>query len=388
MSILPHSFDTVVVRIPCKDAAVADRFFQRTLVESYNADGSLRASFDHKRYFRQPGQFEGDEVPSWWTPPLIEVHGFYLTYQFSLPKLLFGHSARHASDLGVVLQGLEDYLQLDCDVELSAPWPRWQVRRLDLCYNFKLPIPAFVVDAEAQLARLRYRGRLALTDRRGSFPYWPSSTRTLKFYGKGQEMWAHRKEPGNHYPDGWLEARLWSLSCILRYEEEWRGKQLIRFCGVETLDQVTAGLLLSRLVSRFPVEDHILKIQNQFTARGPIVSMRQALNQAEQLRGRSRGPAVRFLLAIDERGLEPVRQKMSSSAYQRVMSNLRRVGVEPATVENRWDKRWEPPVDISQWVTIENLCHEFDGEDILEDPLYLAIRARAYDFVGQNYKIG
>lgn len=383
---LAHSFDTVTVIVPTTDWDLASRFNQATVVDNFAHGQVLPRSTFSINYFSTPGQF--DEVGSWWTPPKIKITGNKIRFQFSLPKLLFGHSARHAYDLGIVLQGLDNYLDEEMGITVSKPWPEWQVVRLDLCYNFKLPTPELAHAAERQLSRLRYRGRLAHFGKKEQFPHWGGKTKTVKFYRKGAEMLAHRRKPGNHYPDGWLEAREYALGCVLRYEEEWRGMQLVRFCAVERADQVTAGLLLDKLHQKKPVLAHIAEIQSMFTARGPVMSLCEALDRVDGLANRSKQSARQFVKLVDKFGLAHVKDLLPVTSFHRTIRNLRKVEVHPEHLETLYDWHWQEPIDITKFVNTSNFCTDFDNEDICVDPLYLGIRAKAQAFAGADYKVG
>lgn len=380
VTLTPHSFDTVSLVIPCLDANIDTAFLLARISASLSPDGSPRSEWV-RHYFARPDQFK--DAPSWWSPPMIEIEGWKIRFSFSLPKLFYGHSARHASDLGLVLQGLEDYMRYEIQVPPAVSWPDWQLSRIDLCYNFSLPSPEHAKAAEQQLSRLRYRGRLALRDKRAQYPYWPSTTRTVKFYIKGLEMLKHQKE--GHYPEGWLEARRYRLDSILRYEEEWRGKQLERFVGVELADQVTVGKFLQRM-ARWSVDEHIAWIQKQFLARGPQISIQETLSTLHQGL-RKPGPAMRFAMRVLDEGLEAVRLSMAKPTYYRCCASLRRLGIEPAMLESHWENRFAKPVDISHWVCRENFCTDFDREAICEDPLYNRIMAHARAFAGKFYEL-
>jgi hypothetical protein len=422
-----HSFDTVELVVPTTDwYGLDDLFAQQQIFMKLNPSGEIQTTFS-LYFMSKPADFP--DAPSWWTPPTIKVKGSEIRFKFSLPKLWFGHSARHAGvdHLCLALQGFEHWLT-EKGVGV-LPWPDWQIRRIDLCYNFRMPTPELVEQACDQLARLRYRGRLAHQDRKNQYPYWPGTTRTIKFYQKGKEMFVHRNKPGNEYPEKWLENRLYNLNCVLRFEEEWRGKQLQRFVGATAeksiskpigykqtkqdynqnffkkggmVEQVTVSAFLARLHT-YTVSDHLDFIGSKFTKRSPADGIEQVF---DKIRSTLRKPksTLDFVIAILDKGYTRVKKETKESTFYYRKKVLEDLGYDVAFFDTHFDKdtlqfdkkknsqdkflKRPYSIDISEYIDVKNFCVDFDFDEVCSDPLYIKVADLARQVAGDVYKIG
>lgn len=426
MHSIPHSFDTIKLRIPTVDCPDLDSKFP--IMQEFhreNPDGSRRSS-QYRHFLSGTNKYES--APSWWSPPSVSVIGPEIELSFSLPKLWFGHSARHAGidELEAALQGWELWFLQHKQVQ-TVPWADWQIREIHFCYNFDLVMPSRVEDAVGQLRRLRYRGKLAFQDKKGVHAYWQGAYRTIKFYQKGLEMWEHRKAPRSHYDEAWLDKRMYPLNCILRFEEEWRGKQLIQFCGIRNIkdvgknklsrsnyfgsdlkgegnskdfqktsliNQVTVSKFLARL-SKFSVNEHLQFVQSNFTNRSPADGLETARNIIRAQRRSEE--TLYFLDAVLSRGLSNVKKDYPKSTFYACKKRMEELGLPIEYFDTFYDddavdefgkmKRWNP-VDISNYINPDNFCSRFNKEDISEDPIYLEVQSLARETLSGLYNIG
>lgn len=370
MSNLSFSFDTVCVLIPIDDPDPQSRFVSSKAFYGSKPDGSPDFEWS-KQYFWPVDKLAS--LPSSWTPPQIGFEGNNLILQFSLPKLLNGHSAKMESNLLAALQAWEKVLSLDFAMPLVGSFLDWRLRRVDFCYNFKLDSPAMCKGAIDQLSRLRHRGNISHSVRRKRLAYWPSSTCTVKFYCKGEEMAYNKKD----YPQDWLEARKYALESVLRYEEEWKKKKLTRFCGVNSMFDVTVSRFCKAL-SKWSVEEHLQKINRQFTVRGLPVSVEQLLQSIKTKRKPE--PLIKFVSKVLDQGIEPVRQEYPKATYYKHVASLRRLGFDVSQLEAKYDSPFAQVVDLSHWISPDRFCTDFDFEKIGEDPLFTIV-TKYYEFI-------
>lgn len=370
MPSISFSFDTVTVVIPTTDPDLSSKLVWARSGDSF--DATCKPTWGWTRHYLWTPDLI-DQLPSHWSPPQVGVEGSNIILQFSLPKLLYGHSARHAADLGPVLQAWETTLASLLDITVAQPWPEWRLRRVDLSYNFQMESPDQAENAYLQLSRLRCRGRLGITKGRDKLAYWPSATRTVKFYLKGAEMKKHSRD----YPEQWVEKRQFALDCVLRYEEEWRGKKLSQFCRVDTMGQVTVGQFLAR-VDTWSVEEHFDSIQKLFTVRALGVSLADCWAILDKFRKPK--PYREFIHLVADQGLEFARKSLSTAKFYRICAKLRSVGIEPQMIESQYDSAWALQADLTQFISLENLATAFDHEEIPGDFLTGRVRGAYHNF--------
>jgi hypothetical protein len=363
MSNLSFSFDTVCVLIPINDPDPQTKFVSSKAFYGSNPDGTPSYEWS-KQYFWPADKLA--LLPSSWSPPQISFEGNNLILQFSLPKLLNGHSAKMETHLLTVLEAWEKVLSLDFAMSPAVSFLDWRLRRVDLCYNFKLDTPEMCKGAIDQLSRLRHRGNLAHSVRRKRLAYWPSSTCTVKFYCKGEEM-KHNKQD---YSEDWLQARQYGLDCILRYEEEWKKQKLTRFCGVNSMMDVTVRRF-SQALAKWSVEEHLQKINKQFTVRGVPVSVEDLIKKIRTKR--KPGPLLDFISKVLDQGIEPVRQEYPDRTFYNHCAALRQLGFDVSMLEAKYDSPFGQIVDLSTWVSADRFCTDFDFEKIGDDPLFTLV---------------
>lgn len=426
MNTLPHFFDSIRLVIPVMDNAAAEAAFPISRETSTNNPDGTPRSTRHRHFLALSTEYPG--APSWWSPPTIQFLSGKLVLEFSIPKFWYGHSAIHAGldHFELALQAWELWFN-SRGVE-TVPWPDWQIREIHFSYNFKMNSPYEVQRAERQLARLRFRGKLAFQDKSGTHPYWASEDRTIKFYQKGDEMWNHRKKNGSRYDEDWLKARLFSLNKILRFEDEWRDKTLLRFCGIGTernvgterkfVERAKLGeterrqvvdrtefskrdLISLVTVSRFikslekwTVKEHFQFIQDNFTARSPADSLQEVRKQIRRLRRRVE--MEDFLDAVLSRGLSQVKSEMPNSTFHKKKADFKKLGYpidffdsffDPENIVGSPDLRRFQTVDISQYINYENLCRDFDCENISYDPIFLEAQSLVSETSQAIYRV-
>ncbi len=426
MNTLPHFFDSIRLVIPVMDNAAAEAAFPISRESNtFNPDGTPRST-RQRHFLALATEYPG--APSWWSPPTIQFLSGKLSLEFSIPKFWYGHSAIHAGldHLELALQAWELWFN-GRGVE-TVPWPDWQIREIHFAYNFKMSSPYEVQRAERQLARLRFRGKLSFNDGKRNYAYWSGEDRTIKFYQKGDEMWNHRKKNNSRYDEDWLRARLFSLNKILRFEDEWRDKTLLKFCGIGTernvgnlrqerarakLGDAVRGQIVDRTefskrdlisqvtVSRFvkslekwTVNEHFQFIQDNFTARSPadsLVEVRQVLRRLKR-----RVEKENFLDAVLSRGLSQVKSEMAPRTFQNNKKYFEKMGYpidffdsffDPENIVGSPDLRRFQTVDISPYINYSNLCRDFDCENISYDPIFLEAQTLVSELSQSIYRV-
>jgi hypothetical protein len=175
------------------------------------------------------------------------------------------------------------------------------------------------------------------------------------------------KQNKQDYPEDWLAARQYALDCVLRYEEEWKKQKLTRFCGVNSMMDVTVRRFC-RALAGWSVEEHLQKINKQFTVRGVPVSIENLLNQIRTKR--KPGPLLEFVSKVLDQGVEPVRQEYPDRTYYNHCAALRLLGFDVSMLEAKYDSPFGQVVDLSHWISSDRFCTDFDFEQIGDDPLF------------------
>jgi len=425
MTTLPHFFDSIRLVIPVLDNAAAEAAFPISRESNtYNPDGTPRSTRT-RHFLALATEYPG--APSWWSPPTIQFLSGKLSLEFSIPKFWYGHSAVHAGldHLELALQAWELWFA-SRGVE-TVPWPDWQVREIHFSYNFKMDSPYDVQRAVRQLSRLRFRNKLAFQDKSGVHAYWSGDDRTIKFYQKGDEMWAHRKKNGSRYDEDWLKARLFSLNRILRFEDEWRDKTLLKFCRIGTernvgqerkfveraklgetqrrqvvdrtefskrdlISQVTVSRFVKSL-EKWTIKQHFDFIQDNFTARSPADSLEDVRKQLKRLRRRAE--MEDFLDAVLSRGLTQVKSEMPKTTFYKKKADFKKLGYPIDFFDSFFDDentvgsnlRKFQTVDISRYIKYENLCRDFDCENISYDPIFLEAQSLVSETSQSIYRV-
>lgn len=162
----------------------------------------------------------------------------YLTFEFSIPKFWIGHNVHLVYDWITPLEHFRKLLQK----QLHCRFPvldEWKVRRVDVCYAWKLPTQDYAEQVLSSLKGLK-------------FPYktptiYPDSivfvgeTYSLKFYLKLPEFKKHDLKAmvkGKYKYEwiNWIEDR---AQGVLRYEATLRRKYLKRN-GIDTVKDLKA----------------------------------------------------------------------------------------------------------------------------------------------------
>lgn len=369
----PYSLDTVRLTVPVRPQDL-NRLAPR-LTSFYQDYTQAVDPVEYRQLYFMP-LAEMDLLRSDWTPPamspresshVIGMPG--LDIQFSIPKTLYGHNARHEGDLPRFCQALEIMLQ-GWGFE-PAPWDTWLVRRFDLSYNFEVPNAATAQAAIQQLSLCRYRGAPTCRDSKISpkypWAYWKNNYRTTKFYCKGAEICATYKSRSK-YPADFITEYKSELYRIVRYEEEHHAKSVIRFCKRQHINDCTVGVV-SDALARFDVAAHIAKIARQFDKFGVGTSVSAARELVQEKKRKSR-PYLEFLDCVIDNGLDYAKTVYAHNSFYRMASGLRDLGIEPAQFEVL-----ERTVPLDSFINIESLHDGLDDVNLPLDPLQSQIRA-------------
>lgn len=367
------SVDTVRVMIP-SIPDVEQYFLKRSLFHKMAPDGN---SYRESESLYLWGVEEFDSLPSGWTPPALFYSGEKLFIQFSLPKIIYGHSARLATldQLLPVLYAIAEVLARDWNVPVPLEPERWQVNRIDIAYNFDCSSRAVAESVYGQLSRLKSPwGKLGVSKGRDRLAYWPSRSRTFKFYLKYDEMMRNADDYG-----GIDFVKSLGVDNVLRYEEEWHQQFLKRLLKTKSASDVTVEKLISVAQSRRPPSEFFRLLDRQFIRRGVVSSITEAKLKIKSLPKYNQ--YVDFLDLIIDIGIEAVRLspefKDNRKKFYRYNKKLRDIGVIPEL----FDTSLDDPFNRHSFKVSEHLHTLFTGADNLtciHDPLIRKIRKYYY----------
>ena len=144
-----------------------------------------------------------------------EIEGIpYLRFEFSVPKILYGHNL-NSVDIGGVIEAcaiVKSSFEKMTGVRIAGPG-EWYPYRVDVCANFLMSDIAEVKSYIRYLQRLDYPRRLA-DARRDTGVYFASVHNTFKVYAKGPEFKVHDAER--------------FLSDIERYRLQYKADKILR----------------------------------------------------------------------------------------------------------------------------------------------------------------
>ena len=275
-----------------------------------------------------------------------------LSLEGSIPKVALGHSAGHIYDIRSYAQTLEKVL-LSYGVEPAVSWEKYRVRRLDVSFNFNMGSLENAREAYERLATLRHRGKIGIAKNRERLAYWPSKTNTLKFYVKWDEMIRKSQD----YSEDFLAAHEHLIKPLLRHEQEWRGKKLIRFVGCTKIDEVTIGRLAQKF-DNASASEFVESLAKQFSARGPAASLEDLF---EKLRKRRQpNPLIDFAVSLLDHGYEYTRKNTPKSSFYDKCKILKELGFPVSSLETHFDKPIQPTLDLSEFISVDKISTQMD----------------------------
>lgn len=335
--------DTVVFTIPLYDSAKAPL---RSLLAKFDGEGNEKSGF--YSYFLDNEDF--DYLNSGYTPPAFTETPQGMKFQFSLPKLVKGHSVYMATDVRRILSSLEDSIRA-CNIFPHVPnYEGWIVNRIDFAYNFDLIDQTLVNNAIDQLKLLKYRGKHPNTSKSGKLvAHWNTKQKVIKFYNKLEEMLVHRDD----YSPQVLEA----AAPVLRFELGLRSEALRRELNLPyKYYSLTFDNVLDRLSSKTLLSQIIWKHINQLTRRGQYLSLTESMARIRKLKKYRQYED--FALKLVDHGPEEVREQFIDDAvsvdagkrkYRRYASVLSQIGLAPETFQTFTTD------DIQPWAGIDSL---------------------------------
>lgn len=343
------STDSIRYRIPLNSdliEAVQTRFLPNFVGSKY-ASGTTETDYDMQSFqLITPEQME--KLPSninALTCSFVRDEQ-YLQFYYSIPKIMYGHSAFMFEYPFAHLETMRQYLESILLVEVP-PIETWRLTRFDVSYNFELPSLKDVRLARSYLAKMRIYGKRGNVDKKGNLtPYWPSKRVTRKFYSKYDDMLrpGERKKYTNRILTDFLTSYIES---ILRYEEEWHQKGLMRKLGLESAEDITVYRFMNYVKRFYNQEEHIKKIMEKFTLKNRKTDLYQIMETIETMDRPTK--YKQLVLTIISKGLIKAKSDLSKSAYYRQVKALRDVGIDVELIHNDYhDELGETPdkVDI------------------------------------------
>lgn len=378
-NILLYSLDTVRVHIPFR-ADLYDALSHAGLFARRHPDFNLLEALGGEPYsvrdfFYLMPEYKMDTLPSNWTPPQVSISQNSrepetdlelpeLVFQVSIPKMSFGHSARHAGDLQLFLDTLYSLLG-SYGIE-PLPWSTWRVSRIDISYNFNMGNLAAVDQAEKQLSRLRFYGKMGILKRNGRSHQatWPGQQRTVKFYGKYREM-LYRKDD---YPKDFIVDHSFQLQPILRFEEEWRSRFIARQMGLKSVYDLTADKLVAFFEKKYDQVDHISKIQKAFCKSGPLVDIEEMFQKID---GRRKSKTLRkFAMMILNRGIDIAKTEYPKRTFYDNCRFLRSMNIDPYSIENVFYETNQDSLPLLDYLHVGNYSNLMDEVQIAQNPIF------------------
>jgi len=367
MLILPLSLDTVVFAVESSASFSAD---VKSVFSSFDAAGNSKTGFF--RYYLRPNKFF--QLPSNYSAPVFSDLGGRLVFQFSLPKLIYGHSAAMvaAEDLPLIFESIQRSL-IDWGINRCPSWDKWLVNRLDFSFNFLTPSAEHVGTHLSNLSRLRYGTRNPSTDPYGrSVAHWSTKQRTVKFYSKYLEMLADKRNNFETIIDNP------ALPKIIRYEFGLRKQAVKSEFSISDEGSLTIARVLARLKSSPSMLGQTgTKFVNRLGRRGLPVSLVEAREKIRTLRKSAH--LLDFLDQVIDQGFEATREFLiknqgvpGRNKFNRYVTRLGEVGV---SIDD-FDLASEKP-SISELRTHEILRYNLFGiQDVLEtsDPFVMRVR--------------
>lgn len=369
------SIDTVRVMIP-GIPDIETYFLKRSVYNRVSPDGN---SYTEKETLYFWGAAEFDSLPSGWTPPALFYSGEKLFIQFSLPKVIYGHSARLATldQLIPVLYAFAEVLARDWNVPIPLEPELWQVNRIDVSYNFNCETRAAAQSVYNQLSRLRSPwGNIGFSDGRKLLAYWPSRSRTFKFYLKFDEMMRNASDYG-----GKDFVSSLGIENVVRYEEEWHQQFLKRLLKVDSASGVTVEKLVRVAQAKRPPSEFFRLLDRQFINRGVVSSITEAKSKIRALPKYNQ--YLDYLDYILDFGLEAARESdmfPNRQKFWRYNSKLKSIGVNPEL----FDTSLDDPFNRHSFSVSDHLDTLFTGADdiiLVHDPLIRKLRKYYYKLV-------
>lgn len=328
------SIDTVRVclNIPNAEELFLKRsFFQK--IDPGQSSGSERETL----YFWGASEF--DSLPSSWTPPALFISGEKVFIQFSLPKILYGHSARLATidQLIPALYALAEVMARDWDIPIVLEPELWQINRIDCSYNLDCGSRSAAEKVMSQLSRLRSPwGNLGYAHKRDRLPYWPSRSRTFKFYLKLDEMLKNASDYGGEQ----FVKSIPGLDSVIRYEEEWHQQYLVRFLnlsGEGSSSKVTAQRVVQAIKSKRKPARFFELLDRQFIKKGTVMGITAAKSKIRAEIPRY-NQMLDYLDSIIDFGMEHTRLNMfpgpsGRQKFYRYNKKLFEIGINPASFD-------------------------------------------------------
>lgn len=379
----PYSVDSVCLTIPLSSEDFA-QLPLRTMTAAFGAASEAEWTKESFHFWPEGSDFSAPGPDSW--VPLSAVpsaDGAGVDVQFSCPKILWGHNARHCDDLPRFLRAVETVIAA-WGFEVQ-PWETWLVRRLDLAYNFEAPTRNQALTAIRELSRLLYNGASSVRKKgRAQYPeaYWVFTTRTIKFYCKGHEIYAPRSK--GHYPESWLKPpsvlgpgpvnpRKENLYKIVRFEEEWRPKFMKHLMNISESRELTAGRVCRYLYESYDYRDHVSKVSGHFGRIGSAFSVADVRAKISTLRKPK--PLQAFVDKIMDSSIYNAQLSYTKPTFYRLCKQLKELGIEPVLLEYA-----ERSVPLSNFFNTDSLCWKFDDEELPLNPFAAQVRA-AWDLL-------
>ena len=350
------STDSIRYRIPLTDKlleAVETKFI-RDFVAQKHASGTIDPEYKMRK-FQMITVDQIKRLPSNVNALTcsLERGEQYLQFYYSIPKVMYGHSAFMFEYPFAHLESVRLYLQRILGEEVP-PIEQWLLLRWDVPYNFELSSLKDVQKATKYLSKLRVYGKRGLIDKKGNLiPYWKSSRITRKFYSKHDDMM--RPSEQKKYGEQILRPELTTYAeSLLRYEEEWHQEGLKRKLSVKSAEQVTVGRFMYYVKTFYNQEDHINKVMEKFTLVERKTNIVDIMSKIDTMK---RPTNYRnFVLQIISDGLDVVKSRVKSSTYYDRVGKLRELGIDVELIHNDYhDNMGETPDDINLVISPDNL---------------------------------
>jgi II/X family phage/plasmid replication protein len=365
-----HTFSTDTIRflIPfsCKDLLekVCDCFQKASEYRRFSLEGECEKEYSKFRLMTTPetlGRRSYDDSISF--SPQADEHACGLLFEFSVPKLKYGHSSFLVWDLPGILEEFRDTITQLCYGYDFPPVNCWILKRIDLAYNFILPGIRQVDEILNHLVGMKLRGK---PSRFRHYPYWNFSNRTVKFYSKFLEMKKHKET--YYVPNGRYEEVLANSSGILRFEEEWRSAHLLRklekvFPGIKSRQEITIGKFL-HYMQGYSWKNHIEGYVKTMEKRRPVTEIHRVLYEIRK-NLRNSNTYIEFVTLILAQGVEKTKSQMKNGTFYAKKRKLLSIGIDINILEENQNARMalkESEFDYSNIVNAVEEEAEFYNE--------------------------
>lgn len=346
------SFDTIgfIVPVPPEKRSNFSSFFEAGRF-NWGKDKQNNKTFDSWKFFlASDSDFYRNKSYSDFILFNEKPDGF--KFEFSAPKFLFGHNCFMVFDLIFFLEHFKTFLEKVTDIELP-PVQSWLLKRVDICCNFLLDSHNSVQTSLDLLTSYQFRNKKNQRAKGKDLPYWTYKRRTLKFYSKSDEMFAHRK---SFSVEDKLFQKLFNFSKnILRFEEEWRLGHLQQLTKLKALDLTVKNFLDYLTSTNFNLLDYIQSVIGDLKQNSVLNSIDSCIEVMRVALGEEKAGLIRFLNIFFSFGDKYLRKSYSKAGYYKTKAQLKKIGIDIDKINFEAVKE-EKPISFSfDNLTLTNL---------------------------------